>query len=91
MTLNDVRNGGPYAWSTPHTNLPGDGNGDLMDGHCNGTEDPYDGSAIFDMTVSDIPYAIYDLIIYMGAKCHYNVTFPVVAQLVAVLSPETES
>ena len=68
FTFNDVRNGGPYVWSAPHTNLPGDGNGDLMDGHCNGTEDPCDGSNIFDVTVSDIPYGTYDLIIYMGAN-----------------------
>ena len=39
LTLNDVRNGGPYTGS-PHSNFPGDGNGDLMDGHCNSTDDP---------------------------------------------------
>jgi len=68
LTLNDVRNGGPYVWGSPHSNLPGDGNGDLMDGHCNGTDDPYDGSQIFDMAVSGIPYAVYDLIVYLGAN-----------------------
>ncbi|MGB1129536.1 MAG: sialate O-acetylesterase, partial [Haloferula sp.] len=68
LTLNDVRNGWVYAGSTPHSNFPGDGNGDLMDGHCNGTEDPYDGSAFFDMEVSSIPYDVYDLIVYMGSN-----------------------
>jgi hypothetical protein len=68
LTLNDVRNGGPYVWNSPHANLPGDGSGDLMDGHCNGTEDPYDGSLLFDMRVSDIPYTVYDLIVYIGAN-----------------------
>ncbi|NNM30890.1 MAG: hypothetical protein HKO57_15325 [Akkermansiaceae bacterium] len=68
LTLNDVRNGGPYAWSSPHTNLPGDPNGDLMDGHCNGTEDPNDGSNLFDMVVSDISYDVYTLIVYIGAN-----------------------
>ncbi|MCF7954780.1 MAG: DUF6288 domain-containing protein [Phycisphaerae bacterium] len=68
FTLNEVRNGGPYLWSSPHTNLPGDGNGDLMDGHANGTEDPGDGTLIFDMTVSDITADTYDVVIYMGCN-----------------------
>jgi len=68
LTLNDVRNGGPYLGSSPHSTLPGDGNGDLMDGHCNATDDPYDGSCLFDMQVSNIPYAVYDLIVYIGAN-----------------------
>ncbi|MCF7957686.1 MAG: M60 family metallopeptidase, partial [Phycisphaerae bacterium] len=69
FTLNDSRNGGPYGWNVPHTNLPGDGNGDLMDGHANGTlETPGDISQIFDMTVSDLPYGTYDLIVYIGSN-----------------------
>ncbi|MCF7954463.1 MAG: M60 family metallopeptidase [Phycisphaerae bacterium] len=69
FTFNDARNGGPYVWNAPHTNLPGNGNGDLMDGHANGTlEDPGDTSQIFDMTVSDFPYGAYDVIIYIGAN-----------------------
>lgn len=68
FTFNDVRNGGPYEWTSPHTGLPGDGNGDLMDGHANGTEDPYDGSMLFDMSLSDMPYGAYDLIVYLGGN-----------------------
>jgi hypothetical protein len=68
LTLNDLRNGGPHLWDAPHSNLPDDGNGDLMDGHGNGTYDPNDGSNIFDMQVSDIPYAVYDLIVYLGCN-----------------------
>jgi hypothetical protein len=66
LTLNDVRNGWTYS-DSPHTNFPG-GNGDLMNGHCNGTEDPYDGSNFFDMVVTDIPYQVYDLIVYVGSN-----------------------
>ncbi len=68
LVLNDVRNGGPYNNPNPHALLPGDGNGDLMDGHCNGTEDPYDESAKFDMVVSGIPFATYDVIVYLGSN-----------------------
>ena len=68
FALNDVRNGSPYYWDQVRTTLLGDGNGNMMDGHANGTEDPYDGTSIFDMTVSDIPYSTYDVIIYMGAN-----------------------
>ena len=64
-TLNKVRNGSPYWWTQTRTTLLGDGDGDLMDGHFNGTEDPYDGTLIFDMTVSDITFALYDVIIYI--------------------------
>lgn len=68
LTLNDVRNGGPFVNSNPHALLAGVGNGDLMDGHCNGTEDPYDESAKFDMVVSDIPFSSYDVIVYLGSN-----------------------
>lgn len=68
LTLNDVRNGTPYNNPNPHVLLPGDGNGDLMDGHCNGTEDPGDESAKFDMVVSNVPFATYDVIVYVGAN-----------------------
>jgi hypothetical protein len=68
LTLNDVRNGTPYNNPNPHALLPGDGNGDLMDGHCNGTEDPYDESAKFDMVVSGVPFGTYDVIVYVGAN-----------------------
>jgi len=69
LTLNDVRNGGPYLWDAAHSNLPGDANGDLMDGHCNSTmETPDDYSQVFDMTLSDIPYSVYDVVVYVGAN-----------------------
>ncbi len=68
LILNDVRNGAPYNNPNPHVLLPGDGNGDLMDGHCNGTEDPYDESAKFDMVVSSVPFGTYDVIVYVGAN-----------------------
>ena len=67
LTLNDVRNGGPYAWSTPHALLSGDGNGDLMDGHCNATEDG-GGAMIFDMAVSNVGFGTYDVIVYLGSN-----------------------
>ncbi len=68
LILNDVRNGGPFNSPNPHVLLAGDGNGDLMDGHCNGTEDPYDDSAKFDMVVSSVPFSTYDVIVYVGAN-----------------------
>jgi Family of unknown function (DUF6288)/Carbohydrate esterase, sialic acid-specific acetylesterase/Bacterial Ig domain len=66
FTLKDVRNGWTYD-STPNTNVTG-GNADLMNSHANGTEDPYDGSNLFDMEVTGIPYNVYDLIVYLGAN-----------------------
>lgn len=69
--LNNTRNGGPYDGA--RSTLIGDGNADLMDGHGNGTEDPYDGTLIFGMAVTDIPQAAYDVIIYLGAnKAQYG-------------------
>ncbi len=64
----DCRNGGPYDGSVPRTTLLGDGNGNLMDGHVNSTLDPFDASALFDMEVTAIPFAVYDVIFYMGAN-----------------------
>lgn len=68
LTLNDARNGGPYNWQPPRTTLVGDGNGSMMDGHANSTEDPGDGSNIFDIEVSEIPFAAYDVVIYIGSN-----------------------
>lgn len=68
LVLNDTRNGGPYRWQPPRTTLLGDANGTMMDGHANSTEDPGDSSNIFDMEVSDVPFAAYDVVIYMGAN-----------------------
>jgi len=68
FTLNDARRGGPYFHNIPHRNFPGDGNGDLMDARAYGTYDPGDGSHNVSITVADIPYASYDVMIYLGAK-----------------------
>ena len=65
LTLNDVRNG----WTNDDVPSPSfGGSGDLMDSHANGTEDPYDESAKFDMAVSGIPYPVYDLIVYLRSN-----------------------
>jgi hypothetical protein len=66
FTLRDVRNGWTYD-DTPNTSVAG-GNADLMNSHANGTEDPYDGSMVFDMEVTGIPFTVYDLIVYLGAN-----------------------
>lgn len=66
FTLKEVRNGGPYSGT--RTILLDDDNADLMDGHANGTEDPYDRTLIFDMGVSNIPLSIYDVVIYLGSQ-----------------------
>ncbi|MDA7888233.1 Ig-like domain-containing protein [Akkermansiaceae bacterium] len=68
FTLNDTRNGGPYIWNSARTTLLGDPNGNLMDGHANSTDDPGDGSNIFDMEVTDIPFESYDVVFYLGAN-----------------------
>ena len=66
--LNDCRNGGPHIWNPPRTTLVGDANGNMMDGHANSTEDPGDGSNIFDIVVSDIPFDSFDVVFYLGAN-----------------------
>ena len=71
LTLNDVRNGG-IDDGQPSPNFGG--SGDLMDGLANGTEDPYDESAKFDMAVSGIPYPVYDLIVYLRPITPSSVT-----------------
>ena len=64
--FNDCRNG--WTYDGPRTTLLGDGNGNMMDGHVNSTLDPGDGSNLFDMQVTNIPFAAYDVIFYMGAS-----------------------
>lgn len=68
LVLKDTRNGGPYIWNPPRTTLPGDANGNMMDGHANSTEDPGDGSNIFNIEVTNIPFETYDLVFYLGAN-----------------------
>lgn len=65
FTLITCRNGGPYLWATPRTTLLGDGNGNMMDGHVNST---LESSEWFDMKVENIPFALYDVIFYIGAN-----------------------
>ena len=65
FTLITVRNGNPRYRTSLRETLLGDGNADMMDGHANGTED---AGELFDMMVSDIPFALYDVIIYMGTQ-----------------------
>ncbi|MFK7912262.1 MAG: sialate O-acetylesterase [Akkermansiaceae bacterium] len=66
LVLNDVRNGGPYR-NAVHT-FGVDGDGDMMSGHCNATEDPDGISNIFDMEVTNIPYNLYTLVVYIGSN-----------------------
>ena len=67
--MNDVRNGAPYYWAqTRDSSTFSDGNATLLDGHANGTWDPGDGSKIFDMVVSDIPFDVYDVLLYLGVN-----------------------
>ena len=69
FNLVDVRNGGQSQTVAGVRTAPvGDGNGDLMDGAGWGTEDPGDQSKIFYMTVSDIPFATYDVILYLARR-----------------------
>ena len=65
FTLTAARNGGSYSWDQVRTTLLGDGNADMMDGHANGTDDE---DELIEMTVSDIPFSNYDVIIYMGSQ-----------------------
>ena len=66
--LISARNGDPYDGS--RETLLGDGTADMMDGHVNATEDPYDTTLIYNTEISDIPFAFYEVIVYMGGKAH---------------------
>jgi hypothetical protein len=69
FVLKDTRNGGPYAGGGAlRTTLVGDANGNMMDGHGNGTEDPGDRTLIFDFEVTNIPFETFDVVIYLGAN-----------------------
>jgi len=65
FTLITCRNGAPYHWTAKRTTLLGDGNGDLMDGHANATEQD---DRPFEMVMSDIPFGEYDVIVYLGGN-----------------------
>jgi len=70
FTLEEARNGGGGQTVEGARILPdGDDNGDLMDKSAWGTlEDAANPDKIFSMTVSDIPFDVYDVIIYLGYK-----------------------
>ncbi len=63
----NTRNGGTTTEYPRTTNL-GDGNYTLMASIAHGTEDL---NAIFDMEMTNIPFANYDVIFYMGSS-HWN-------------------
>ena len=66
FTLHDARNAGGFQTRRGERTAPvGDGNGDLMDVAAWGTWET-DDSQIFDMTVSDIPFSTYDVIVYLN-------------------------
>lgn len=65
FTLITCRNGAPYHWTAKRQTLLGDGNGDLMDGHVNATEQD---NKPFEMVMSDIPFGEYDVIVYLGGN-----------------------
>jgi hypothetical protein len=64
FTFKDCRNG--YTYNGPRTTLLGDGNGNMMDAHVNSTLEGESNK--FDMEVTNIPFAVYDVIFYIGAN-----------------------
>ena len=67
FTLKDCRNGWQSAGEPRTTNL-GDGNYSMMGSGVNSTLDPGDGTQLFDMEVTGIPFAVYDVIFYIRAN-----------------------
>jgi hypothetical protein len=63
----DCRNGWAYG-NTPRSNLPGDGNANMMESQVNATLETGDpgNPNKFDMEMTGIPFATYDVIFYMG-------------------------
>ena len=51
MTIPLSAERGNYFWQS--VDVTGNGNGALMDGHCNATEDPNGGSKLVDMVVPE--------------------------------------
>jgi hypothetical protein len=66
FNFKDCRNG--WTYNGARTTLLGDGNGNMMDAHVNSTLDPGDGSNLFDMEMTNIPFAVYDVIFYIGGS-----------------------
>ncbi|MCP4450135.1 MAG: discoidin domain-containing protein, partial [Planctomycetes bacterium] len=66
FTLHEARNAGGFQTRAGSRTAPvGDGNGDLMDVAAWGTWEN-DDTQIFDMSVSEIPFSTYDVIVYMN-------------------------
>lgn len=63
--LVNARNGGPYNRGNVGNNTVA---GQMMDGHANGTEDPFDESAFCKISVTSIPIGTYDVILYLGTQ-----------------------
>lgn len=70
FTLNDARNGGSTTENPRTTNL-GNGNYSLMAALAHGTSDEGDDYK-FDMVMSNIPFATYDVIFYFGSSFWNN-------------------
>jgi hypothetical protein len=68
FNFKDCRNG--WTYNGPRTTLLGDGNGNMMDAHVNSTLSADGTSApnLFDMEMTNIPFAVYDVIFYIGAN-----------------------
>jgi hypothetical protein len=64
FNFNDARNG--WVYDGARTTFLGDGNYNMMDGHVNSTLEG-EGHK-FDMEMTGIPFATYDVIFYMGAN-----------------------
>tara|TARA_B110000879_G_scaffold136410_1_gene178208 strand:+ start:3802 stop:5931 length:2130 start_codon:yes stop_codon:yes gene_type:complete len=67
--LAQVRNGGSFSSrkfrpAATHN----DGNASLLDGHMNTTENPGDGTMTGILEVSEIPFAAYDVVLYLGIQ-----------------------
>jgi hypothetical protein len=62
--FNDARNG--WVYNGPRTTFLGDGNYNMMDGHINSTLEGVGHK--FDMEMTGIPFATYDVIFYLGAN-----------------------
>ncbi len=67
FTLIDARNGGVTTENPRTTNL-GDGNYSLMASLAHGTNEIENPSQKFEMQVTNIPFATYDVIFYMGSS-----------------------
>jgi hypothetical protein len=67
FTFKDCRNGW-QSWGEPRTTNLGDGNYNMMGSGVNSTLDPGDGTQFFDMEMTNIPFAVYDVIFYIRAN-----------------------